>query len=829
MSITTTSTKDSYVGNGTTSTPYPITFKYLENSHLTVYVDDVAISDSYYTLTGDGSAGTGQFTTSLEYTPSQSVVVVLDVPFDQPTALQETGALPAKTLEESFDRLNMQIRRVWRKVQNTLTFSTDEGGTGSQGTADNLLGFDSSGDLTEIPNSKFCETANNLSDVDASTARTNLGVDPAGTRFALSELTDTTITNPVTRETLEWNGSAWVNTFSGATVTASDTPPSSPIDGDLWFDSATTQMFVYYNDGSSSQWVTVTSGSPSTDASSVTYTPAGTGAVSTTVETKLRESVSVKDFGAVGDGVANDRGAIAAALAAHSKVYLPAGTYKVTVDNAVSTGLYIGNAGRTLYGDGENTKIIFDVTDTGFKNLFSPAGGTFTLDSLSVEVQPVASGSMSMFQTSASGLTIKNCSLDGGVTDSGTFASKTHTCHMISLGGSGTQNDITVRDSYMTQFDFLMLKTNASTATNKNIRILNNTYFENYYSEVGGMNSPNGICEDVIVDGNRVLDGRLKALTGATGVQIPFGCASVSNIRITNNFCRGYYNEICHVEEDCENVVVSGNTFECDFDSNGSFISVLENNVANDLVIRNPRNVVISDNTMIYTGTAKEAGTYGVWVTYNGTAETAGSDVIISNNIVKNVATGFGDGGYIDDGSVFIGNTAVDCAVGFTWSNFASALSENNLSKNCDLGVKATAGGMINSHKFLGCTDNAEIGTNPLVLVNPTFMFEYFDIGAGATVNQVLVPLLSRCRIYGDAVGLFNKSGGNDSSSVNVNLSYDGTTLTDTSNYTLHGGSMTSSFSVSGTDLVYANFSASAKTDCIAQVRFNGSISLETT
>ena len=84
-------------------------------------------------------------------------------------------------------------------------------------------------------------------------------------------------------------------------------------------------------------------------------------------------------------------------------------------------------------GDGENTKIIFDVTDTGFKNLFSPAGGTFTLDSLSVEVQSVASGDMSMFQyISLWANGIKNCSLDGGVTDSGTFASKTHTCHMIS-------------------------------------------------------------------------------------------------------------------------------------------------------------------------------------------------------------------------------------------------------------------------------------------------------------------------------------------------------------------------------------------------------------
>lgn len=191
MSITTTSTKDSYVGNGTTSTPYPITFKYLEDSHITVYVDDVAISDSYYTLTGDGSAGTGQFTTSLEYTPSQSVVVVLDVPFDQPTALQETGALPAKTLEESFDRLNMQIRRVWRKLGDVLTFNTTEDGA-STGTADTLIGFDDAGDIASIPNSTFVASDG--------------GID---------NIADVTITTPVSGEGLIWNGSAWVNSADG--------------------------------------------------------------------------------------------------------------------------------------------------------------------------------------------------------------------------------------------------------------------------------------------------------------------------------------------------------------------------------------------------------------------------------------------------------------------------------------------------------------------------------------------------------------------------------------------------------------------------------------
>ena len=64
----------------------------------------------------------------------------------------------------------------------------------------------------------------------------------------------------------------------------------------------------------------------------VTYTPAGTGAVATTVQAKLRESMSVKDFGAVGDGVADDYAAIIlarnAAIAGGKYLEFPAGIYK---------------------------------------------------------------------------------------------------------------------------------------------------------------------------------------------------------------------------------------------------------------------------------------------------------------------------------------------------------------------------------------------------------------------------------------------------------------------------------------------------------------------
>jgi hypothetical protein len=45
-------------------------------------------------------------------------------------------------------------------------------------------------------------------------------------------------------------------------------------------------------------------------SASIAYTPAGTGAIATTAQNKLRESVSVKDFGAVGDGVTDDAPAV---------------------------------------------------------------------------------------------------------------------------------------------------------------------------------------------------------------------------------------------------------------------------------------------------------------------------------------------------------------------------------------------------------------------------------------------------------------------------------------------------------------------------------------
>lgn len=80
------------------------------------------------------------------------------------------------------------------------------------------------------------------------------------------------------------------------------------------------------------------------------FTAAGTGAITRTTGDKLKEIISVKDFGAIGDGVADDTIAFQNALAASKSVFVPAGLYRISSTLVLETG-------SSLVGIGDGSEI----------------------------------------------------------------------------------------------------------------------------------------------------------------------------------------------------------------------------------------------------------------------------------------------------------------------------------------------------------------------------------------------------------------------------------------------------------------------------------------
>jgi hypothetical protein len=111
--------------------------------------------------------------------------------------------------------------------------------------------------------------------------------------------------------------------------------------------------------------------SGATNAALVVYDPPFVNGVPTTVETKLSEMVSVKDFGAIGDGIIDDTTAIINAIAAASIVLFPSGTYLVTTELSFprdvklvfQANAKIDHGNNQIYFNGPINSVTSDIVD----------------------------------------------------------------------------------------------------------------------------------------------------------------------------------------------------------------------------------------------------------------------------------------------------------------------------------------------------------------------------------------------------------------------------------------------------------------------------------
>ncbi len=155
------------------------------------------------------------------------------------------------------------------------------------------------------------------------------------------------------------------------------------------------------------------------DASKLAFTQAGTGATTRTVESKLRDAVSVKDFGAVGDGVVDDTTAFLAAYTAcipNGSIFIPPGNYLLTAP-LTGTKVVTWKADGAFNSNGTTPLTLPGIYSTNFeKRKLIRQTTTTATDYATVEIQRVCSHTGGTPGTVNQGLRVTSF-VPAGVTD----------------------------------------------------------------------------------------------------------------------------------------------------------------------------------------------------------------------------------------------------------------------------------------------------------------------------------------------------------------------------------------------------------------------------
>jgi len=161
MTISTTTTKNSYSGNGST-TAFAYTFPINSTDEITVIersatgtetVKSEGSGSTNYGIADNGAAG-GTVTMVTAPANGTTLVILRNTNLTQSTDLVANDPFPAETNESAFDKLQMQIQEVQEEVDRSIKLSRTNTMTSTNFTksaadrASKVLAFDSSGEIS---------------------------------------------------------------------------------------------------------------------------------------------------------------------------------------------------------------------------------------------------------------------------------------------------------------------------------------------------------------------------------------------------------------------------------------------------------------------------------------------------------------------------------------------------------------------------------------------------------------------------------------------------------------------------------------------------------
>lgn len=350
-----------YAGNDV-AVEFAVTFKFELAADIKVYIWDGVANPALqgngvdYTVSGAGNPAANSRKVTMATAPAtgETLIILLDPALTQATDFKNQGDFYPERHEKAFDKLTRLVQVLDARADRALMrdLVTDHGDYDAGGRkVINLADGEDAADAATWGQTQQAISATAMYGVANAPETAHFTGDGATTGFVMTGITLANAAYYFVRldGLVQRPGADYTVTPSTDTITFAVAPANGvSIDVTVLATVGTAiedsqlraDLFEQADDAKGSALVG--------------FLPSGTGAQGRTVLSKLREFVSVKDFGALGDGVSNDAAAIQTALnwviANDKALYFPEGVYLISGGDAGLTNSRI----EPTIGDGDS-------------------------------------------------------------------------------------------------------------------------------------------------------------------------------------------------------------------------------------------------------------------------------------------------------------------------------------------------------------------------------------------------------------------------------------------------------------------------------------------